>query len=87
MATWTTPRLSSGATPDTSAAGNGWEQEPLVRIPYARLSEAEKAKDRGVWNAVREALKAHPLSRFVVPWRRMALFLRTSRGFDLETRT
>lgn len=39
----------------------GWEQEPLVRIPYARLPEAEKVKDRRVWKAVREALKAHPI--------------------------
>jgi hypothetical protein len=43
------------------SARDGWEREPLVRIPYARLSEAEKAKDRGVWKAVRDALKAHPL--------------------------
>ena len=35
----------------------GWEQEPLVRIPYAQLPEAEKVKDRPVWKAVREALK------------------------------
>ena len=36
---------------------DGWEQEPLVRIPYAQLPEAEKVKDRPVWKAVREALK------------------------------
>jgi hypothetical protein len=35
---------------------DGWDREPLVRIPYAQLSEAEKAKDRDVWKAVREAL-------------------------------
>ena len=40
---------------------DGWEKEPLVRIPYAQLSEAEKAKDRPIWRAVRDALKAHPL--------------------------
>ena len=40
---------------------NGWEQEPLVRIPYEQLPEAEKVKDRPVWKAVREALKAHPI--------------------------
>ena len=39
----------------------GWEREPLVRIPYSELAEAEKAKDRDVWKAVREVLKAHPL--------------------------
>jgi hypothetical protein len=36
---------------------DGWEREPLVRTPYAQLSEAEKAKDRDVWKAVREVLK------------------------------
>lgn len=36
---------------------DGWEQELLVRIPYAQLPEAEKVKDRPVWKAVREALK------------------------------
>ena len=36
---------------------DGWEQEPLVRIPYARLPEAEKVKDRSIWKAVREALE------------------------------
>ena len=40
---------------------DGWEQEPLVRIPYAQLPEAEKVKDRPVWKAVREALEAHPI--------------------------
>jgi hypothetical protein len=35
---------------------DGWEREPLVRIPYAQLSEAEKAKDRTIWKAVRDAL-------------------------------
>jgi hypothetical protein len=39
----------------------GWDREPLVRIPYSELPEAEKAKDREVWKAVREVLKAHPL--------------------------
>ena len=39
---------------------DGWDREPLVRIPYGRLSEAEKAKDRDVWKAVRDALKARP---------------------------
>jgi hypothetical protein len=40
---------------------DGWDREPLVRIPYAELSEAEKAKDRDVWKAVREVLKTHTL--------------------------
>ena len=40
---------------------DGWEKESLVRIPYAQLPEAEKEKDRPVWRAVREAMKAHPL--------------------------
>jgi hypothetical protein len=40
---------------------DGWEKEPLVRTPYAQLPEAEKVKDRPVWKAVREALKAHPI--------------------------
>jgi hypothetical protein len=40
---------------------DGWEKESLVRIPYAQLPQAEKEKDRPVWRAVRDALKAHPL--------------------------
>ena len=40
---------------------DGWEKELLVRVPYAQLPEAEKAKDRPIWRAVRDALKAHPL--------------------------
>jgi hypothetical protein len=40
---------------------DGWEQEPLVRIAYAQLPEGEKAKDRPVWKAVCDALKAHPI--------------------------
>jgi len=40
---------------------DAWEREPLVRTPYPQLSEAEKVKDRDVWKAVREALKAHPI--------------------------
>ena len=40
---------------------DGWDKEPLVRIPYPELSEAEKAKDRDIWKAVREVLQAHPL--------------------------
>ena len=40
---------------------DGWDRESLVRIPYPELSEAEKAKDRDIWKAVREVLKAHPL--------------------------
>jgi hypothetical protein len=40
---------------------DGWEKEPLIRVPYSQLPEAEKAKDRPVWQAVREVLKAHPL--------------------------
>ena len=32
-----------------------------MRIPYERLPEAEKVKDRPVWKAVREALEAHPI--------------------------
>jgi hypothetical protein len=39
---------------------DGWDREPLVRMPYGRLSAAEKAKDRDVWKAVRDALKARP---------------------------
>jgi hypothetical protein len=39
---------------------DGWDRESLVRLPYSELSEAEKAKDRDVWKAVREALKTHP---------------------------
>jgi hypothetical protein len=39
----------------------GWEKEPLVRVPYAQLPDAEKLKDRPVWKAVREALKSHPM--------------------------
>ena len=37
---------------------DGWEREPLVRIPYAQLPEAEKVKDRPVWQAVRDVVKA-----------------------------
>ena len=37
---------------------DGWEREPLVRIPYAQLSAAEKVKDRDIWLAVRDVLKA-----------------------------
>jgi hypothetical protein len=40
---------------------DGWEREPLVRISYPQLSKAEKAKDRNVWKAVRDVLKAHPI--------------------------
>jgi len=40
---------------------DGWEKEPLVRIPYAELPEADKVKDRPVWQAVRAALAAHPM--------------------------
>jgi len=40
---------------------DGWEQEPLVRVPFAQLPEAEQAKDRPIWQAVRQALEAHPL--------------------------
>ena len=40
---------------------DGWEQESLVRIPYAQLPDAEKVKDRPIWKAVREAIKAHPI--------------------------
>ncbi|MEO5898289.1 MAG: hypothetical protein ABIS06_21590 [Vicinamibacterales bacterium] len=29
----------------------GWEKEPVVRIPYPQLPEAEKVKDRPVWQA------------------------------------
>ena len=32
-----------------------------MRFPYGQLPEAEKVKDRPVWQAVREALKAHPI--------------------------
>jgi len=35
---------------------DGWDREALVRVPYAQLSDAEKAKDRNVWKAVRDAL-------------------------------
>jgi hypothetical protein len=37
---------------------DGWDREPLVRIPYPQLSEAEKVKDRHVWKAVRDVLAA-----------------------------
>jgi len=37
---------------------DGWEREPLVRTPYAQMSEAEKVKDRGIWLAVRDVIKA-----------------------------
>ena len=37
---------------------DGWEREPLVRIPYRELSAAEKVKDRDVWLAVRDVLEA-----------------------------
>jgi hypothetical protein len=40
---------------------DGWDREALVRLPYSELSEAEKAKDRDVWKAVREVLKTHSL--------------------------
>jgi hypothetical protein len=40
---------------------DGGDREPLVRIPYPQLSEAEKDKDRQVWKAVRDALKANPI--------------------------
>lgn len=38
---------------------DAWERESLVRKSYSELSEAEKAKDRDVWKALREALKTH----------------------------
>ena len=37
---------------------DGWEREPLVRIPYPELSAVEKVKDRDVWLAVRDMLEA-----------------------------
>jgi hypothetical protein len=37
---------------------DGWEREPLIRIAYRELSEAEKAKDRNIWKAVREVFPA-----------------------------
>ena len=40
---------------------DGWERESLVRIPYQQLSEAEKAKDRNIWKAVRDVIREHPL--------------------------
>jgi hypothetical protein len=40
---------------------DGWEREPLVRTPYTQLPEAEKAKDRDVWKAVRAALGSRPI--------------------------
>jgi hypothetical protein len=36
----------------------GWEREPLIRIPYPEMSEAEKVKDRNIWKAVRDLLPA-----------------------------
>lgn len=39
----------------------GWERQSLVRVPYAQLPEADKAKDRPVWKAVRDALEAHAM--------------------------
>ena len=38
---------------------DGWDREPLVRILYAQLPEAERVKDRPIWQAVRDVLKAH----------------------------
>jgi len=43
------------------SAKEGWEEEALVRTPYEQMPEAEKAKDRPVWKAVQEALKANPI--------------------------
>jgi hypothetical protein len=40
---------------------DGWDREPLVRIHYPQLSEPEKDKDRVVWKAVRDVLKAYPI--------------------------
>ena len=45
------------------SAKDGWEREPLVRIPYAQLPEAEKVKDRPVWHAVRDVVKASTSQR------------------------
>jgi hypothetical protein len=39
---------------------DGWDREPLVRTPYEQLPEAERAKDRPVWKAVRDALASLP---------------------------
>lgn len=36
---------------------DGWDRELLIRTPYAELPEAEKAKDRDVWRALREVLQ------------------------------
>ena len=62
-------RVLLGALSQTLCAGDlevtghfsgkdGWERELLVRIPYAQLPEAEKVKDRPVWQAVRDVVKA-----------------------------
>ena len=40
---------------------DGWDKVPVVGVPYGQLPEAEKAKDRPIWKAVQEALKANPL--------------------------
>lgn len=39
---------------------DGWEKEPLIKIPYDQLPEAERAKDRPIWKAVQAVLKANP---------------------------
>jgi hypothetical protein len=56
-ARWTTPRRSSGVTPGTTADATDGSANHLCAFP-TRNSEAEKAKDRDVWRAVRDALAA-----------------------------
>lgn len=40
---------------------DAWEKEPLIKVPYEQLPEAEKAKDRPIWKAVQEVLRANPI--------------------------
>ncbi|MBU3738000.1 MAG: hypothetical protein FGM55_03485 [Rhodoferax sp.] len=41
---------------------DGWDKVPLVRVPYAQLPESEKAKDRPIWKAVQQGLRATGLA-------------------------
>ena len=40
---------------------DGWDKVPVVSVPYGQLAESEKAKDRPIWKAVQQALKAMPI--------------------------
>lgn len=41
---------------------DGWDKVPLVQVPYAQLPESEKAKDRPIWKAVQQGLRAAGLA-------------------------